>query len=213
MIPSGLFSQIALIILSIGIIFTYIKPAFGDITALQEQISVYQEERGKVASVNASLEQKLQIIDTVFSADKDRLVNYLPDLIDPLVVMRDIDTIADLSGVIVSDVVDNGPVEEAIEESIDPYAVYDPYAPVVDSLSGGPYAYSFALTVNGSYNQLKDLVELLEQNNYPLEIRELNIQASEGGFLNGEFLLYSYSLNQTNAEDVELFQDVNVTYE
>lgn len=214
MIPSGLFSQIALLILSVGIILTYIKPSFEEISTSQEQIAAYQEERGKVAAVNASLEQKIQIIESVFDLDKDKLLTYMPDMVDPLTVMRDLQLIADDSGVIVNDVVDAGPVDS--DSTIDPYSAYapeaDPYG-VVPAVDEGPFAYAFSLDVEGSYSQIKNLVSILEQNNYPLEVQSLDIRSTEGGFLTAEIGLYTYSQKKTQARDVNVYEDVNVTYE
>lgn len=210
MIPSGLFTQIALIALSVGIIFTYIEPAFQEISQSQEQISVYQLERGKVAAVNSSLEQKLGIIESVFQTDREKLLSYMPDLVDPLVVMRDLQTMSEGAGLIISDIVDGGSVEDT-EQIVDIYGTYDPYA--LASSQKGPYAYSFSLSVEGSYGQIKRLIETLEKNNYPLEIQSLGMQAADGGFIAAEMILYSYSQKSNEPEEVTLFQDVNVIYE
>lgn len=217
MIPTGLFSQIALLILSVGIIFTYIKPSFEEISKSQEQISAYQQERGKVAAVNASLEQKIQVIDGVFDLDKDKLLTYMPDVVDPLTVMRDLQMIADDSGVIVNDVVDAGPVDPG--SVADPYSAYAPEGAGFDSygvpiaLEEGPFAYVFSLNVEGSYGQIKNLVSMLENNNYPLEVQSLDISSADGGFLTAEIGLYTYSLEKTKEKDTNLYEDVNVTYE
>ena len=47
MIPKGLFTQIGMIIVSVLIIITQINPIFAEIKAVQDSISVYQEERLK----------------------------------------------------------------------------------------------------------------------------------------------------------------------
>ncbi len=42
MIPKGLFSQIAMMILSLAIIFTYVKPVFEEIGEVQDNIGPYK---------------------------------------------------------------------------------------------------------------------------------------------------------------------------
>ena len=47
MVPSGLFTQIAMIGLSVGIVITYIMPTFDEIKLLQDNISDHQIEIAK----------------------------------------------------------------------------------------------------------------------------------------------------------------------
>ena len=55
MIPKGLFSQLALIILSGLLIFTYIKPSLVRVKETEDRISLYKEQRMKVQGVNDKL--------------------------------------------------------------------------------------------------------------------------------------------------------------
>ena len=57
MMPTGLFSQIALIVLSLGIVFTYISPNLDEVKKTQDTIGIYQAERAKVSDVNTKLDQ------------------------------------------------------------------------------------------------------------------------------------------------------------
>ena len=77
MMPTGLFSQIALIILSLGIIFTYIKPALGEIGTLQDNIAVYQTERQKVTDVNQKLERVASAVNSISPLQKTIKKTYL----------------------------------------------------------------------------------------------------------------------------------------
>lgn len=203
MIPSGLFTQIALIIISVGIILTYITPTFENISTAQEQIAVYQDELGQVSAVNALLQTKLQQIDQVSDTDLNRLLTYIPDTIDVLAVMRDLENITNQSGARVIDITDNGPLEETTESREQRRG----------SVDEGPYPYIFALTVEGTYNQVKELITLMENNEYPLEPRRVLLEVSEGGFIQATIDVHTYSQFETAVPDVRLYQDVNVTYE
>lgn len=217
MIPSGLFTQIGLVALSIGVILTYIMPTFDRIGGAQEEISTYQTERSKVMSVNTMLAAKVQEINNVSSADLAKLRTYMPDSVDPIAVLRDIETIAAEAGVEVTDITDAGAVDNESDSGFDEanYGTDDPLtAPVAsEPTANGPYPYAFVLSVDGTYTQIKELVNNLEKNNYPLEIQELQIVSEEGGFLSAEFSLYTYAKDPLVVDEVRVYEDVNVTYE
>lgn len=210
MMFSGLFTQIALFALSIGVIFTYIKPTFEEISTAQEQIGVYQKELSQVSAVNAMLRNKLQQVDAVPADDRNKLLTYMPDNVDPLDVMRDIEIISDLSGARLMDITDAGPIEDNADQ-LDPY-LYGGDFPVSAS-ANGPYAYSFIVNAEGTYNQIKQFIALMESNKYPLEIQKISMQSEEGGFLTTEITVHTYSQLPNDPEDVRFYEDVNVTYE
>ena len=207
MIPNGLFTQIGLVLLSIGIIMFYISPAFDEISTAQDQIAVYQRELGQVSAVNANLQAKLQQIDQISATDRDRLLVYMPDSVDVLSVMRDIEAAVDQSGTRLVDINNNGPLEETTE-SREARRVDSPTA-----AAQGPHAHVFALTTEGTYSQTKELIEALENNHYPLEVQRLLLSVSEGGFIEATMDVYTYSQYPTEVPDVRLYQDINVTYD
>ena len=61
------------------------------------------------------------------------------------------------------------------------------------STANEPKQYSFSLSVEGTYLQLKTLFSLLEQNKYPLEVQSVDITSNEGGFLGAELTLATYA--------------------
>jgi hypothetical protein len=179
MIPNGLFTQIALIILSGGIIFTYIRPLLTEVSASQEQIVVYRVERDKVLQVNEQLQRLKTKTDTVSAMDNQKLSLYLPNTIDVIAVPRDIQAITELAGVILKNVSYEGPLQEQGIESTESTVV-------------NPVAHTFSLSVEGNYNQIKELLTYLEQNAYPLEVHKLNIKKIDGGFLSADMSLVTY---------------------
>lgn len=180
MIPKGLFTQIAMVILSIAIIITYVEPAFGDIGDVQDEIGVYREEREKVASVNAQLAGLVQRLETIPREDQRRLERYLPDEVDPIAVPRDLAILAVESGVLYKSAGFVG--AESFET-----------APTNDSTETFPEVHLFTYNVEGTYGQLKELFRLMELNDYPLEVRTLSVQRIEGGFLSASMQIATYS--------------------
>lgn len=185
MIQKGLFTQIGMIVLSIVIVFTYVKPEFVKIGEMQDEISVYNEEIRKVDSVNSQLATLKSKMDSTSQENKRRLQIYMPDSIDELNVMRDIGIIYTLAG-----------FKNAIVK-------YDGFG----SKSGSTKKSSqlkdsvYSVEVEGDYDKLKILFDLLEMNHYPIEMIELDVTRSEEtGLLSiaSSFVTHSFQLPEVN---------------
>jgi len=179
MIPKGLFTQIAMLILAVAIIITYVQPAFVKIGSVQDDIGIYEEQRNKVASVNDQLAALVARMESVSNDDKRRLLTYLPDSVDEVAVQRDLVAIMAEAGVIYKSVSYMGKASDQTTAS---------KAEIVL-----PSGSSFDLAIDGTYGQIKNFLRLLEQNQYPLEIQNLDIVQLEGGFLNANMQLNTYA--------------------
>lgn len=201
MIPKGLFTQIALVLIAIGIIVTYIKPQFSAVNETQNNITLYQSERSKVKQVNDELERQVSIIESISQNDSRSLLTYMPDEVDPIAVMRDLKFIAEDAGVVLSSVTDLGMLtQENAQDSLYFAETFDPYAVPVE-VEKKPAIHAFSMSVEGSYSQIKGLVERFEQNNYPMVVSELEIKAAEGGFLEGSITINAYAfVNQAEID-------------
>jgi len=187
MIPKGLFAQIAMVVVSIAIIITYVEPAFGEIGEVQDSIAVYREEREKVSQVNAQLSSLLQTQKSVSLVDQNKLLTYMPDKenIDTIAVPRDLALIALQAGVLYRSAAFAGTTDA-------PQSTTD-QASTPGALTELPKPYNFTFAVEGTYTQLKNLFRLIEQNHYPLEVTELSIQNIEGAFLSVDMQLTTYA--------------------
>ncbi len=188
MMPTGLFSQIALVLLSLGIVFTYIKPALSQIAQTQNTISVYQVEQAKVSEVNTKLDRVVSAVNRVSSDDRQRLLTYMPDMVDTVSVPRDLNAIAKAAGVILSQIKYEGP-----RESSEPAQFNDPsLLTTTPDAEFKPEAHIFSFVFDASYEQIKDVLAALEKNSYPLEVHDMNIEKTEGGFLQVTMKLVTY---------------------
>jgi hypothetical protein len=181
MIPKGLFSQIAIILLSGLIIFTYVKPSLLATKTIQDKITLYQQQRQKVSTVNGKLATLKSSVDTVGEDDKHRLLTYMPNTVDTIAVPRDLTFIADEAGVVVNDIKYVGLQKPIVGEA------------TIVSPDGVPDMHVFELSVQGSYTQIKQLLVDLEQNAYPLEVHDLKMAKREGGFLTASLKIYTYN--------------------
>ncbi|MCA9361984.1 hypothetical protein KC906_01285 [Candidatus Kaiserbacteria bacterium] len=182
MIPKGLFTQIGMMIIAVGIALTYVQPAFDDIKSVQDDIARFQQERQKVADVNQLLNRLVTDMENVSPNDRLRLLTYMPDAVDSIAVSRDLLFITRESGALYKNVQfsESGGSRSSNNRT------------GIDN-SGLPTPHHFSLSVEGTYNQVKKLFELIEQNNYPLEVHNTDISVMEGGFLNVNVELVAYA--------------------
>ncbi|MCA9358714.1 hypothetical protein KC926_00725 [Candidatus Kaiserbacteria bacterium] len=190
MIPKGLFTQLAMIALSVGIITTHVQPSFAEIGKVQDSISTYSDKRKEVSGVNQRLNTLVDRLDSVSQTDKVNLNTYMPDNVDTIGVPRDLLFIVLESGVLYKSVDFAGDKDKRSSNS--------------NSGENGPKAYTFSLSIEGTYSQLKNFFKLIERNNYPLEIENLSIQLIDGGFLSAsmDIVTYSYQKPEVNGRIV-----------
>lgn len=192
MIPYGLFSQILFLLLSVALIFTYIKPTLSEIDSTQDTIEVYAVEIDKVSQVNDKLANLMSSYTSISQSDRLRLLTYMPDEVDTIAVPRDIFIIATQAGVIIRQIEYGGSLNGLNSEVASDVAVFDPSAAPVPQISNAPEKHLFTFAFEGSYTQLKTVLALIEENAYPLEVQELNVTKSDGGFLTVEMDIVTY---------------------
>ncbi|NCT02174.1 hypothetical protein GW766_02905 [Candidatus Parcubacteria bacterium] len=190
MIPKGLFTQIGAVIVSIGIIVTYVKPSFAEIELIQNDIALYQKERSSVLAVNSQLSSLVAQMQSVSIDDQKRLLAYLPDKIDELYISRDLLIIAQSSGVLYKDMKYIGKEESSKSRKN-----------IEQPLPEGPIPHKFSLSVEGTYEQIKNLFNLIARSNYPLEVQGAKITKTDGGFLSLDLDLVTYSFNEVITDE------------
>lgn len=193
MIPNGLFTQIGAMLISVGIIFTYIEPSFAEVKLLQDDIARYQKEREGVLAVNSLLSSLVTKMENVSPTDRQRLLAYMPNEVDELYVSRDLQIIAQEAGVLYRDVKYLGSKKEN-----------DSRRAANQTAAVGPEPHIFTLSAEGTYEQIKSLFDLIAKNKYPLEVHRLVIKQTEGGFLSvdTDLVTYSYRNNGFTSEEI-----------
>jgi hypothetical protein len=99
-----LFLPTLLIILAGVIFFWYIDPTYASITALRAQESQYDEALSKARDLQAIRDQLLARYNTFSQTDLERLQKLLPDHIDNVRLILDLDSMASKYGMRVRDV-------------------------------------------------------------------------------------------------------------
>ena len=172
MTPSkSLIVQVAMIALSVAIIITFVQPTFTKIGEMQDDIVVYQTEQAKVSQVNAQLSALVNTLNNISSDDQRRLLTYMPDEVDTISVVRDLSIISQEAEVIYISAISTGegvpPADDAVNQT-----------DVVQ-----PQKYTFNLSIEGQYEQIKRLFTLLEQNNYLMQVENVSVQKTDGVLL------------------------------
>lgn len=183
MIGNSLLTQVVVAGIAIGIIFTYIQPALGEIKLRQDEIDQTKEEFKKVTDVNARLAELYAQINAIPQRDKGALITYLPDYVDEVRVLKDLSLIANDAKVKLIDVSYGGSASQvsAVDES-------------------EIITHTFSMNLESSYEGLKNTLSYLERNNYPIVVETMDVTPTEGGFLDVTLSLITYSTKEKDKE-------------
>lgn len=181
MITKGLFTQLAMILIAVGIGYLYIMPAFNSIGEMQDRIAQYKTERGKIDSVNHQLNQLVDRLDGIPASDQRKLLTYIPDQVDSVAVARLLNSMAQQSGLLIESI-DYGEVRSDLMDEVEQ-----------TGLKEYPVPHEFSVSAVGTYQQMKNFLAKLEVNEYPLQVHELELSVVQGEFLSADLLLVTYS--------------------
>ena len=184
-------TQIILIILSVIIIMTYIRPKFDDISKTQGETDKFRTAVERATEFNQRLQSLISQIESFSGGDVRKLEKFMPDTIDEVVVMRDIVTIAEANSLILDAIKAEGNVEPANPTTIQGEAVSQ--TNVLTPLTSE----QFLLTVTGTYVQFKKFLSDVERNAYPLEVVELSFETGEGTLIQFDVTFEAYALTSS----------------
>lgn len=95
--------SILLVLLSAGLFFGYIDPTYGEIKALKAEKAEYEQALNNSRELQAERDELLEKLNTFRTADLEKLSKLLPDNIDNVRLIIDIDTVASRYGMRVRD--------------------------------------------------------------------------------------------------------------
>jgi hypothetical protein len=171
-----------------------VEPTFRDIGELQDDIVTYQTEQQKVSEVNDQLSSLIRVLNNVAPDDQRRLLTYMPNEVDSISVVRDLSLISEQARVVYISAISTGQGETVNQRKNEV---------VSDFIQ--PKEHLFNLTVEGMFDQIKNLFALLEQNNYPMEIQRVGVQKKEGGFLSVDVSLSVYAHEDSTSSEPIVF--------
>jgi hypothetical protein len=158
-----LLTQVALLTLSVAIIFLFIKPAFTEIKTIQDDLLVYSDAVAKAEDYNKQLQQLLATRDSFSANDLTKLERFIPSAIDTLVIMHEIESIFASNNIKVSSLSATEQLESASE-------VYAEGEVPLESPEPSVTTQDFVVAFTGNYDALKRMLGALEANVRLLEV-------------------------------------------
>jgi hypothetical protein len=164
-----LIAQVVIIGLSIGIMFVFIRPMFAEIKVTQDKIFQYSNVVAKASQFNARLQELLSIQNSFSASDRSVLENFIPNEIDVVDVMKNIETIFALSEVTISTLAAQELQVPNIDYTLEVYEGELPQEPPSTIYQ------DFDVTFNGTYEDVKEVLVLAEANATLLEVVKLKL--------------------------------------
>lgn len=180
------------VLIAIGLFFGYIQPTWsGDIAATKSQIASYDSAllaASRFSTNEAALEQKRNQIP----ADKiDRLNAFLPDSVDNVQLILDLNALATRSGVTISDFTTGDTPNDGSSNSgqtAQGGLTGNASASAIDSLT-------LSVSAVGSYDAFRAFLSGIEQSLRPLDVEVITISDSETGVYTYDMTLKFYWLH------------------
>lgn len=165
-----LITQIILISVSLVIIFTFIKPMFGEIEIVQESLFQYRDTVAKASEFNNRLGELIQTESSFSRQEIQALETFLPTQLDPHVIMRDIKNIFQNQGLTISSLESSGELSQVVGRVADTADLEDKKIVTYQE---------FDVTFRATYRQLREVLSSLESNAFLLEVAELSFSGEE----------------------------------
>lgn len=179
-----------LVIGAIGLFMGYTQPTYGNsVTVLKEEIRSFETALSAAEQFKLKEAQLTQQRAALSQEQLDRLEAFLPDSVDNVQLIVDLNSLAARSGVQLSqfDIAEVGDDARAETSAGQPAAgaTTAPLAPTSAPLalqSSEPIeALELSVSATGSYAAFRTFLEGVEQSLRPLDVVELSVQDSETG--------------------------------
>lgn len=167
------------------IVFTLIRPMLSEIRDIQDQVFVYSDTVAKASQFNARLQELIEIRDSFSGRDMIMLEKFMPTTIDTLAVMNDIESIFKTKEIPI--------ISLTATEVVAPVTDIAFEGDVILEESQEDNYQDYELTFAGTYEQLKEILLLLERNATLLEVIELEFEKNQSEEIGSE----------SKAEDLE----------
>ena len=185
---------IIMILIAVGLFFSYIQPTFTDIRSIQDETNDYTETIAKAEEFNQLVRSLVDRKNSFTPNELARLEAYVPDTIDGVSVMSDIQTLVSGSGLLLESVSESEWIEpsdreitEGISDLIDPedadlFELDEDIESNDRTESGTEYLVKhFSVSALGTYEQFKVFVADLERSLTPIEMMVTGFSTTESG--------------------------------
>lgn len=175
-------NAIILLLLSVGLFYTFTNSQYKDVKELQTLANQYQDVLQNASAIVELRDRLLISYETFPKAEIDRLNKVLPDNIDNVRLALDLDGMASLYGISIEN------IQTATDGSKDgDLAVLPEYAGAYDKAT---VSFSFVSNYDNFINLLADL----EKNLRIMDIKSVSFETSDSGLYDYEVSVNTYWL-------------------
>lgn len=176
---------IMLIIISIGIFFFYVDPEYKKVKELQDEIKANKEVLVVANNLKLKKDELNAKFNQISQLEKENLEKLLPDTVDNVRLIIDINSIANSSSVVIRDINIqsnesniSGDAKKTVSQSSNFNAIKEEEGIIkyVDTSKIGVLTFSFS--VSAKYEVFLDFLKQLEESLRLIDIR--NIEVSRG---------------------------------
>lgn len=194
------------IVVALGLFFTYVQPTFQDVKAVQNETMQYAEAVNRASELQQRIAELRSQQSAIALSDLERLEAFLPDRINEVALLIDLDALATNSNLSLSEISVEKPEEEdsdAAAQALPTDAETDSsFEPVPEfgntpnsALSGQYTTLDISFTVTGTYNDFREFLSNLEQSLVLMEVVKINFSDTEGDLVPFDLTIRFYSLN------------------
>lgn len=175
---------IILILISVGIFFTFIDPQYKEIQELNKDIA----ENNRMLNLAQELKDKRDDLQDKFNSigeeDRKTLEKILPDTVDNVRLILDINNIANDVGIQITNIgINNEQDQDSVKKD------------VIDRTSATGYGtLSLSFSVSSTYEIFKVFIERLEDSLRLVDIVDLSVLVGESDFYGYDVTLNTYWL-------------------
>jgi hypothetical protein len=163
-----------------GLFFFYTKPAYDGVRLRQAEIQQYDQALNKAAELQRLKQQLLSKYNAFNPTDVDRLHKLLPDHVDNVRLVLDLDTLASQYGFALQNVVINAPgTGTAGADSGAEQVSIGPNRQTYDSLT-------LKFATSGTYPKFVEFINALEGSLRLVDVVNLTLDADAGAPIDGE---------------------------
>ena len=173
---------LAYIVLALTIGYTFVYPAFGEISTLMSEKEKYEKSLKKVAQIENRKNELLSAFNQISEADKESINAVLPDSLNYTKLIADIDAIATRYGIAI-DKISKRELDSSTGGSIEE-------AGPSKSYRSGIISFAF----DSSYQNFSSFLEELEQSLRILDVRSLKVGAQPTGLFSYQIEFEAYWL-------------------
>ncbi len=202
------------IIIAIGLFVTYVRPTFADIRGVQDETAQYEQAIEKASELQSRINELKQKQSSISLAHLERLEALLPNRIDEVSVLIDLDMLARNHGLVFGDIavgdqLKNEGTSSKTPDPTDPSSsVAVPGTPTApgdstvmpgiapeSSLSSQYTTLEVTFSVTGSYDDFRAFLKDIEYSLVLMEVVEIKFAESEGDAVPFSMTVRLYSLN------------------